>query len=89
MNCLFASGPRLRPLHSGGVLCGPAFTVKTRPGDNMMLHMALNLAVEGDVLVVDADGDLTNAITGERMLAYCMAKKFAGVVVNGAMRDYG
>jgi RraA family protein len=89
MNRLVAGGSRLRPLHSGGVLCGPAVTVKTRPGDNLMMHMAMNLAVEGDVLVVDGGGDLTNAITGERMLAYCVAKKFAGVVINGAVRDYG
>jgi len=76
-------------LHAGGVLCGPALTVKTRPGDNLMVHMALNLAVAGDVIVVDAGGDLTNAVIGERMLSYCVAKAFAGVVINGAVRDYG
>ncbi len=84
---LTAGGPRLRPLHAGGVLCGPAVTIKSRPGDNLMVHMALNLAVEGDVIVVDAGGDLTNAIIGERMIAYCVAKKFAGIVINGAVRD--
>jgi len=89
MSRMTAAGPRLRPLHAGGVLCGPAITVKTRPGDNLMLHMALNCAAAGDVIVVDAGGDLTNAITGERMLAYCVAKKFGGVVINGAVRDYG
>jgi len=87
MSRLTAGGPTLRPLHAGGVLCGPALTVKCRPGDNLMVHMALNLAVEGDVIVVDAGGDLTNAIIGERMLSYCVAKKFAGVVINGAVRD--
>jgi regulator of RNase E activity RraA len=61
--------------------------VKTRPGDNLMTHMALNLAREGDVIVVDAGADLTNAIIGERMIAYCVAKKFAGIVINGAVRD--
>ena len=89
MNRMAAAGPRLRPLHGGGVLCGPAVTVKTRPGDNLMVHMALNLAVAGDVIVVDAGGDLSNAIIGERMLAYCVARKFAGIVINGAVRDYG
>lgn len=87
MTRLSAGGPTLRPLHRGGVVCGPAITVKTRPGDNLMTHMALNMAVEGDVIVVDAGGDLTNAIIGERMLAYCVAKKFGGIVVNGAVRD--
>jgi regulator of RNase E activity RraA len=89
MSRLNSGGARLRPLHAGGVLCGPAITVKSAPGDNLMTHMALNLAVEGDVLVVDAGGELTNAIIGERMLAYCIAKKFAGVVIHGAVRDYG
>ena len=89
MSRLNSGGAQLRPLHAGGVLCGPALTVKSRPGDNLMTHMALNLAVEGDVIVVDAGGDLTNAIVGERMLAYCVAKKFAGVIIYGAVRDYG
>lgn len=89
MSRLNSGGARLRPLHAGGVLCGPALTVKSCPGDNLMTHMALNLAVEGDVIVVDAGGDLTNAIVGERMLSYCVAKKFAGVIIYGAVRDYG
>ena len=89
MSRLSAAGPTLRPMHAGGVLCGPALTVKTCPGDNLLTHMALNMAVEGDVIVVDANGELTNAIIGERMLAYCIAKKFAGIVINGAVRDSG
>ena len=89
MSRIPAGGPALRPMHRGRVLCGPALTVKARPGDNLMVHMALNLGVEGDVIVVDAGGDLTNAIIGERMLAYCIAKKFAGMVIYGAIRDYG
>ena len=90
-DCMFrvtAGGARLRPYHGGGtVLCGPALTVKTAPGDNLLTHMALNLARPGDVIVVDAGGDLTNAIIGERMLQYCAVKGFAGVVINGAIRD--
>jgi RraA family protein len=82
-------GARLRPLHSGGVLAGPAVTVKQRPGDNLMVHAALNRAEAGDVLVVDAGGDLTNAILGELMLAYAQQIGMAGVVVYGAVRDYG
>ena len=41
MSRITAAGPRLRPMHAGGVLAGPAFTVKTRPGDNLMLHRAI------------------------------------------------
>ncbi|MGO4607694.1 RraA family protein [Variovorax sp. 2RAF20] len=88
MSRLSAGGAALRPMHVGSTLCGPALTVRCSPGDNLMVHMALNLAAEGDVIVVDAGGDLTNAIVGERMLAYCVAKKFAGIVIHGAVRDF-
>lgn len=82
-----AGGPRLRPMHAGGVLAGPAFTVKTRPGDNLMVHRALDIAEPGDVVVVDAGGDLTNAIVGEIMIAYAEARGLAGLIINGAIRD--
>src|SRR5687767_6009900 len=84
-----AGGARLRPYHAGGALAGPALTVRTAPGDNLMVHWALNIAEQGDIIVVDAGGDLTNSIIGERMLAYCQAKGFGGIVINGAVRDVG
>lgn len=87
MSRMVAGGPKLRPLHAGGVLAGPAFTVKSRPGDNLMLHKALDLASPGDVIVVDAGGDLTNAMLGEMMLAHAETRGLAGVVVHGAVRD--
>jgi len=87
MSRMSAGGATLRPMHAGGVLAGPAFTVKTRPGDNLMVHKALTLAQPGDVIVVDAGGDLTNAIIGELMLSYAMKRGFAGMIINGAIRD--
>ena len=84
---LTAGGARLRPYHRGGAMAGPALTVRSAPGDNLMVHMALNLAEKGDVIVVDAGGQLENSIVGERMLAYCVAKGFGGIVINGAVRD--
>jgi RraA family protein len=87
MSRMSAAGPTIRPLHAGGVLAGPAFTVKSRPGDNLMLHKALDLASPGDVIVVDAGGDLTNAMLGEMMLAHAETRGLAGVVINGAVRD--
>jgi len=89
MNRMSAGGARLRPMHAGGVMCGPALTVKTRPGDNLMLHKALDLAEAGDVIVVDAGGDLTNSLIGELMLAVAAKKGLGGVVIDGAIRDYG
>jgi RraA family protein len=87
MTRLTAGGPRLRPMHKGGRLGGPALTVKCRPGDNLMIHKALDMAQPGDVIVVDAGGDLTNSLFGELMLSYAVTRKIAGVVLNGAVRD--
>ncbi|MBV9539022.1 MAG: RraA family protein [Acidisphaera sp.] len=89
MSRMTAGGPRLRPMHSGAVMAGPAFTVKTRPGDNLMVHKALDIAAEGDIVVVDAGGDLTNAIIGEIMVNYAILRRIGGIVINGAIRDSG
>lgn len=89
MNRMVHGGPRLRPLHAGGGMAGVALTVKTRPGDNLMVHAALNRAKAGDVIVVDAGGDLTNAIIGELMLSQAQHVGVAGVVIDGAVRDSG
>lgn len=87
MNRMTAGGAQLRAMHRSGVLVGPAITVKARPGDNLMLHYALDIAQPGDVIVVDAGGDLSNALIGEMMVAYAIKKGVAGIVINGAIRD--
>ncbi|NNU42033.1 RraA family protein [Ramlibacter montanisoli] len=87
MTRLTAGGARLRPMHKSGYLAGPALTVKCRPGDNLMIHKALTMAQAGDVIVVDAGGDLTNSLFGEIMVATALKIGVAGVVLNGAVRD--
>ncbi|WP_430511250.1 RraA family protein [Pannonibacter phragmitetus] len=82
-----AAGPTLRPMHASGAMAGVALTVKSRPGDNLMLHKAIDMAVPGDVIVVDGGGDLTNALMGELMLAYAVKKGVVGFVLNAAIRD--
>ncbi|SEM05936.1 Regulator of RNase E activity RraA [Halomonas daqiaonensis] len=52
-----------------------------------MFHKALDMAVPGDVVVVDAGGDLTNAMMGELMAHHAAALGLAGIVINGAIRD--
>lgn len=87
MGRMAAGGARLRPMHGGGVMAGPAVTVKARPGDNLMLHKALDIAEPGDVVVVDAGGDLANALIGELMVGYAEFRKLGGIVIFGAIRD--
>jgi len=86
MNRFDCVDARIKPYNSAPLL-GPAFTVKARIGDNLMLHKALDLAQPGDVLVVDVQGDLANSLTGEIMMRQAMKKGFAGVVIDGAIRD--
>jgi len=87
MSRMTAGGVRLRPMHDGTPMAGPALTIKTRPGDNLLIHKALKLAQPGDVIVVDAGGDLTNALIGEIMVGEAKLKGFGGIVINGAVRD--
>jgi RraA family protein len=88
MSRMTAGGPALRRIHKEGVMAGPAFTVKTRPGDNLMVHKAIDIAEPGDVIVVDGGGDLTNSLIGEMMSAQAERRGIAGIVIYGSIRDY-
>jgi RraA family protein len=66
---------------------GQALTVRTRPGDNLVVHRALDLAEPGDVLVVDGGGSLERAVLGELMTRYAVTRGLAALVVDGAVRD--
>ena len=83
----YGSGAQLRPYHRGGVLIGSAFTVKTRAGDNLLTHKAIDLAAPGDVILVDAGGGLDQAIIGEIMSSHARSRGIAGMVIDGAIRD--
>lgn len=87
MNRMFAGGAGLRPLDPARRLCGVALTVRTRPGDNLMMHKAIEMAGEGDVIVVDGGGDLTNSLLGEIMIRLSARRGIAGWVIDGAVRD--
>jgi len=87
MSRMTAAGARLRPMHKGGKLVGNALTVRVRPGDNLMVHKAIDMAQPRDVIVVDAGGDLTQAIIGELMMRHAQKRGAAGLVINGAIRD--
>lgn len=77
----------IKPLCREATVCGPAITVETRSADNLMVHTALKLARAGDVIVVDAHGDLSAGIWGGLTTAMAMRKGLAGLVIDGAVRD--
>ncbi|MBK6467519.1 MAG: RraA family protein [Rhodobacter sp.] len=87
MSRMTAGGARLRPMHDGTPLAGVAITVKTRPGDNLMIHQAIDIAGPGDVIVVDGGGDVTNSLIGEMMMNLALNRGVAGFVLDGAIRD--
>lgn len=87
MNRLFGAGELIRPVHGSAQLLGSAFTVKTRPGDNLIVHKAIDMLEPGDVLVIDAGGETTNAILGEIIMRMVMNRGATGVVVDGTVRD--
>ena len=67
--------------------CGPALTVKLRPGDNLMLHKAIYVARPGDVIVADAEGFTEAGAWGEIMAVAARQRGVAGLIFNGAVRD--
>jgi RraA family protein len=81
----------LQPYHkpSKATMAGTAVTVRCRGGDNLVVLRAFDDCRPGDVLVVDAGGDLSNAVLGGIMSAGAAMLGLAGVVVDGAIRDVG
>lgn len=68
-------------------LCGPAFTLRVRPGDNLMVHKALMMVQPGDVLVIDGAGDISQAVIGGLVRTTALRVKLGGIVIDGAVRD--
>ncbi len=70
-----------------GKLVGTAITVKTRPGDNLLIYKAMSMLQPGHVLVVDGQGDTNNAVIGELVKLYAQQRGCVGFVIDGAIRD--
>ena len=79
----------LQPYHRPGhkTMAGTAVTVKTRGGDNLTPMRAFEFCRPGDVLVIDAGGDITNAVIGGILSFYAATIGTAGLVLDGAIRD--
>ena len=77
----------IKPLETGMRAVGTALTVLTRPGDALFVQMAIDLAQEGDVIVIDASGYKDVAVIGERLAYFFKRKGVVGIVCDGAVRD--
>jgi len=77
----------VRPVWRSKRVAGPAITVWCRSADNLMMHKALSLVEPGDVLVVNTQGNMTNAGFGELMASTAVRCGVAAVIVDGVVRD--
>lgn len=77
----------LLPYHKPAPLAGTAVTVRTRGGDNLAVLRAFDFCRPGDVMVIDAGGDLVNAVFGGIMAFGGESMGLAGMIVDGAIRD--
>jgi len=88
MNRLYTMQRQIRPMVAiTEPLAGPAITVRVFPGDNLMVHAAIDLAQAGDVVVVDATGSEMNAALGDMIATKARHRGIAGFVVDGLVRD--
>jgi RraA family protein len=88
LNRLYALDTGIRCLtgidHS---LCGPVCTVRVFPGDNLMVHKALDVAEPGDIIAIAAGGSPMNAILGDLVSTKAKHRGIQGFVVDGLIRD--
>lgn len=77
----------LKPLDPKSRLVGPAFTVDARPGDNLILHLAVQRAKPGDVLIVDAKAFMEAGPWGDILTLQAQKNGIAGLVISGCVRD--
>lgn len=87
LNRMYTMSPEIRNVVNTKGLVGPALTVKVFPGDNLMVHKALDAAKPGDVVVIDTSGSQRNAVLGDLVANKARHRGIAGFIVDGLVRD--
>ena len=80
-------GPDIRPIQQGVRLAGSAVTVSSHPGDNLMIHAAVEVCSAGDVLVVTNTAPSTHGMFGELLASSLIARGVRGLVIDAGVRD--
>jgi 4-hydroxy-4-methyl-2-oxoglutarate aldolase len=81
------AGPDLRPIQQATRLAGPAVTVSCHPGDNLMVHAAVEVCEAGDVLVVTTTAPSTHGMFGELLATSLMVRGVHALVIDAGVRD--
>jgi RraA family protein len=87
MNRLSTMSSEIHNLCNEAKIVGPACTVKVYPGDNLMVHKALDIAQPGDIVVVDAGGSRMNGVIGDLISTKAKHRGIAAFVIDGLIRD--
>ena len=79
--------PYMRPIYPTAKVAGPAVTVSSQPGDNLMIHAAVEFCQLGDVLVVTTTADSTDGMFGDLLASSLRSRGVAGLIIDAGVRD--
>jgi 4-hydroxy-4-methyl-2-oxoglutarate aldolase len=79
--------PYMRPIYPTATAAGPAVTVSSQPGDNLMIHAAVEFCQAGDVLVVTTTADSTDGMFGDLLASSLRSRGVAGLIIDAGVRD--